>query len=103
MIAPPWWLSADDDALRSYAEWLRIEWPEVDEYTPDSVINAVTADYDFNVWNCRRCCYWSSADGARGQCTAPETSCGVTRAVDLCEQWESRLDAQQLLLAEVAA
>lgn len=100
---PSWWTAEDDDAAESYVQVdLAGDYRAIgdnenpDDYCADPEVIAgmarVSAFIDLHAskWTCRRCRYWESNAGEKGQCHGPELACGCTRSFDACEQFSPR-------------
>ena len=78
---PPWWTPRDQAICDDYAAW------------ESGVISIEQANLDRCA--CRMCEHWHSTDGMIGMCMMPVTpatvNCGVTYALNGCEQWEPRV------------
>jgi hypothetical protein len=78
---PAWWTSADAAHCAAFARWQAGDGSNIRDLT----------------FGCRTCWFWSSADGARGDCTMPATpatvNCGATQAHQCCEQWTPRAES----------
>lgn len=101
MGTPSWWTEADTEAVERYREWESTDWyPGCPEgMDPEEWVEspAVCAGLDLmdefvddheGKWSCRRCRYWTSADGLSGDCSGPELALGYTEAESRCEQWQ---------------
>ena len=96
---PTWWTESDAVVCQAYwSEEARQDMPASDapdleadtEYMEALEAFCQAAHPRYMEYTCRRCRFWNSTDGKQGRCSGPETSCGITEAISMCEQWEAR-------------
>lgn len=97
MSLPTWWTKKDTVMVEAYHRWQK----QADAFTladlggPDGGDWSKEAEAHFaskmhENWTCRRCRYFDSLDGERGDCRGPELECGRVLGDSMCEQWEPR-------------
>lgn len=80
-VPPEWW----DEAVK--LAMLPFWWTEQD--TADC--EAFNIGERLDLYACRRCEFWQSADGEKGECKGPEVQCGLTSRNSGCEQFWPRV------------
>lgn len=95
LVRPPWFVSEDEETLTQ--SWRALK--KADAILPDDIEFLGDDDPAYLKWTAmidkgcnaarrRYCLHWRSSDGRDGNCEGPELAVGVTKAGDLCEQYE---------------